>query len=90
MTKKKNFGFLSPGILWSWVGTRWQDGYFYSDIGKWLNSLFGAKQKVENVMKLIIYSKNLIGPGGHSHTGRAVFIFPDLRVRPRLFLALPL
>lgn len=39
------------GILWSWAGTRWQDGYFYSDIGL----------------------------GGHSHTGRAVFIFPDLR-----------
>ena len=51
---KKNFGILSPGILWSWAGTRWQDGYFYSDIGK--KSVIGAKQKVENVMKLIKYS----------------------------------
>ena len=49
--KKKNFGILSPGILWSWAGTRWQDGYFYSDIGKkLLESLLGAEQKVENVM----------------------------------------
>ena len=49
---KKNFGILSPGILWSWAGTRWQDGYFYSDIGKkLLESLLGAEQKVENVMK---------------------------------------
>ena len=28
-----NFRLLS-GILWSWAGVRWQDGYFYSEEGE--------------------------------------------------------
>merc|ERR1719239_1708253 len=39
------------GIIWSWAGQRWQDGYFYSEEGE----------------------------GGHSHTGLAVYIYPDLK-----------
>ena len=43
--QKKNFGILSPGILWSWAGTRWQDGYFYSENGKMAQLFSRSKTK---------------------------------------------